>query len=185
MPPLERIAELEASQEARRLQLQDEPSHPPTAARYPGARTPAIGPPTPPDPALPGEARGTPRQTADRTYESFEWYESFMFTVPAGTTFVDAGAFSGRPDSIQFQVSAIGTDVRFRNRGEAPGATIRVNVTGTQNIAVAAEVVEIRDPAGAGGQVIVVIGRFVHRSALHRSGVQAPVAQAQATATPT
>jgi len=168
VPPLDRINELEQSQEARRLQLQDEPSHPSTSARYPRPRPPAIGPPEPPDPARPGEARGNPRQTADRTYESFEWYESFTATLAAGTAFADAGAFSGRPDSILFQSNTAGIDVRFRNRGEAPGSPIRVNVTGTQTVAIAAEVVEARDPAGVGGQVLVVIGRFVHRSALHR-----------------
>lgn len=113
-------------------------------------------------PSAPEQPRERPhamRPVSRREHESFDWYDAASTTLAASTEFQEVARFSGTPESIVVQTSAAGIDVRLRNRGSAAGASIRLGVTGFQILAVAAQIVEARDPTGAGGQTVTAIGR--------------------------
>jgi len=93
-------------------------------------------------------------------YDLGWWYETINFTTLAGTAFAEAGRFSGRPDSVTVHTSGPTTDIRFRRRGGPPGDSISVDGTGPMEIGASGEILEARDPAGAGGTAVRAVGRF-------------------------
>lgn len=118
----------------------------------------------PSTPGYPAERASAQRLAGGRDYESYDQVESNVITLAAGTAFQEVITFGGRPESILIDASAAGIDVRFRHRGEAPFAPSRILHAGETRFQVSAEIVEARDPAGAGGQLISVHGRFASRS---------------------
>lgn len=168
----ERIRAMEPAQETLRRQLQDEPSHGPTSARYPAPRGIPVLPM--PEPAAEGSSRATaPPAPASREYESHDWYEEFLFTIPAGTAFVEAGRFSGIPDSLLVRTNLSSVDVRLRRDAGPAGDAIRIRVAEPTELLFGARIVEARDPAGVGGQAIFVQARFASKQIAIRQ-LQAP-----------
>jgi hypothetical protein len=126
-------------------------------------------------PRYPDPVRTARRKNPNREYQSYDWYESSILTLAANTTFQEVARFSGRPDAITVQTGTAGVNVRLRNRGAAAGTSIRLAVTGTQALDVTAEIVEAQDPAGAGGQVIVAVGKFGSHGIDTRENFPGPV----------
>jgi hypothetical protein len=114
-------------------------------------------------PSFPSERPSTQRRSGQREYESFDSYESGTTILPAGSTFAEVITFGGRPDSIEINCIGGPIEVRLRNRGEAGPAPVNIPSGGTLNFRVAAEIVEARDPAGAGAQRVTAIGRYPSR----------------------
>jgi hypothetical protein len=67
-------------------------------------------------------------------------------------------SFAGRPHNITLVASAAGVEFRLRNRGEEGTDTIRALGTAPLVLYISKEIVEARDPAGAGGQIVSVQG---------------------------
>ena len=138
----------------------------------------------PSTPGYPGERATAKRREAQRTGESFDWYESQRIVLAASTLFQEVITFSGRPESIILDTTATGVEFRLRHRGEAAGTPIRIEGIATRVLDVSAEIVEARDPAGAGGQGVTATGRFMsrgidvraHRAGPSRERVLAPAA---------
>jgi hypothetical protein len=89
---------------------------------------------------------------------SFPRQQSKTATLAASTAFQEVVRFSGRPDRIDLHTSAIGVEFQYRNRGSdaVPGPVLRA--TGSYEADASFEIVEARDPAGAGGQLVTVTG---------------------------
>jgi len=120
-----------------------------------------------------GERATAKRREPTRTSESFDWYESARIVLAAGTAFQEVVTFSGRPESIILDTTAVGVDFRLRHRGESAGSVIRIEGIATRVLDVSAEIVEARDPAGVGGQGVTATGRFMSRNIdvrAHRAG---------------
>lgn len=109
-----------------------------------------------------------------REYESFDQYESNSITLAASTVFQEVITFSGTPESIVVDVSAVNVEVRFRNRGEAAFSPIRIQSAGERRFQVRAQIVEARDPTGAGAQLVTATGRFASRSIAVRENRPGP-----------
>jgi hypothetical protein len=105
------------------------------------------------------EARPERDDRARLSYPAGE-YETFYFTIPAGTAFVEACRFSFQPDTISVSTSAVNAEVRFRDIGGAPTTFYRPE-NANHNAAPfpGRRIVEARDNAGAGGQVLLIMGR--------------------------
>lgn len=117
----------------------------PSTPSFPEPRTAAFAPPS------------------GREYESYDWYEAATFVLAASAAFQEAITFSGKPDAITVQISAVPVNVRFRNRGQAGGTGIRLGAVGEFTFPIRAEIVEVQDAAGAGGQTFQVTGRYGNR----------------------
>jgi len=130
-------------------------------------------------PSYPPERRSAQRPVSRREYEGYDWYEEFLFTIPAGTAFVEAGRFSGRPDKIIARCNASSQEIRLRRQGEAPGSTIRLRIAEPLTIPTGAEIVEARDPSGAGAGVIFVTALFSSRAIDIRDNRPGPVREEQ------
>jgi hypothetical protein len=128
----------------------------------------------PSTPGFPAERPTAQRPAANREVESFESAESGAITLAASTVFQEVITFGGRPDSIIIDASAAAIEVRFRNRGEAARAPIRVQGAGERRYQIMAEIVEARDPAGAGGQLVTATGRWASRAIDVRSNNPGP-----------
>jgi len=118
-------------------------------------------------PSAPGGPATRPiakREAARREYESFDGSESASITLAATTVFQEVITFGGRPDSIIVDSSAAAIEFRFRDRGQPARAPIRVQAAGERRLQIGAEIVEARDPAGAGGQFVTATGRWASRS---------------------
>ena len=115
-------------------------------------------------PRHPAERPTTFRAPSRREYESYDSYEVIEFTVPAGTTFVEAGRFSGIADRIRTRNSAGTLEWRFREEGQPPGGAMRVLGDQWEDHHVRARIVEVRDPAGVGGQTALAEGLFGSRA---------------------
>jgi len=111
---------------------------------------------------------------AGREYESFDQYESASVTLAASAVFQEVLTFSGTPESIVVDVSAAGVEVRFRNRGEAAFSPILIQGAGERRFQVRAQIVEARDPAAGGGQLVTATGRFASRSIAVRENRPGP-----------
>jgi hypothetical protein len=98
--------------------------------------------------------------------DSFGWFEEFSAVAPAGTTFVEAFRFSGRPDGIHLATSGGVLDVRLRPRGGSPSTAYNITDQQKSEMQATGEIVEFRDPSGAGGTTLYGTGRFV------RAGVE-------------
>jgi hypothetical protein len=98
------------------------------------------------------------RPAARREYESFDWYEAATLTLAANATFQEVITFSGRVGRVDVEISAGPLNLRFRNRGEAAGSSIRLTATGVHELRNVCEIVEIQDPAGGGTQVVTATG---------------------------
>ena len=94
----------------------------------------------PSSPGYPEEIRTARRKNPSREYSSYDWYESATLTLAANANFQEVARFSGRPDAITVQTGTAGVNVRLRNRGAAPGTSIRLAITGTQSLDVTAEI---------------------------------------------
>lgn len=114
-------------------------------------------------PGRPPEQPTTERPSAVRNFESFEWYEAGSLVLAANALFQEIITFSGRPDSIEISTIGGPLNFRLRNRGQAAGTPINIPNAGTHNFRLAAEIVEVQDPLGAGAQRASVIGRFASR----------------------
>jgi hypothetical protein len=89
---------------------------------------------------------------------SFPRYEARTATLAASTAFQEVARFSGRPDRVDLHSSAIGVEFRLRNRGQDQSANLVVRAAGPYETDASFELVEARDPAGAGGQLVTVVG---------------------------
>lgn len=128
----------------------------------------------PSTPGYPVERPSAQRPAGRREYESFDQAESGNITLAASTAFQEVITFGGRPESIIIDVSAAGVEVRFRNRGTAAAAPVRIQAAGERRFQVTAEIVEARDPAGVGTQLVTATGRFASRQIDVRSNFPGP-----------
>lgn len=96
-----------------------------------------------------------------RTSDRFPRYQANTITLAASTTFQEVIRFSGRPDRIDLSASAAGVEYRFRNRGESPTDAIRAPGTAFHDTDLSKEIVEARDPTGAGGQLVTAHGMWI------------------------
>lgn len=117
----------------------------------------------PSTPGYPPERQSAQRPAALRGVESFDNIESFTATLPAGTAFTAVANFSGTPDSVRLAPRTGPIEFRLAFRGEAPGSPIAVDAANPLETGSRAQFVEARDPAGAGGQIVVVSGRYSSR----------------------
>jgi len=88
----------------------------------------------------------------------FPRYESRSATLAATTVFAEVARFSGRPDRVDLHSSAAGVEFRLRNRGQADNTGLIVRAAGSYETDASFELVEARDPAGAGGQLVTSVG---------------------------
>ena len=88
----------------------------------------------------------------------FPRVESRSATLAAVATFAEIARFSGRPDRIDLHSSAAGVEFRFRNRGQDATTGLVVRAAGSYETDASFELVEARDPAGAGGQLVTAVG---------------------------
>lgn len=91
-------------------------------------------------------------------------YQSNTITLAASTEFQQVVLFAGRPDRIDYAASAAGVEVRFRNRGETPTDAIRVPSAQFHDTDISKEIMEARDPTGAGGQLVTAHGMWIERA---------------------
>jgi len=129
----------------------------------------------PSTPSLPSARAEAERPTGRREYESFEWYEVLRGVAQGTVAFNEVGTFSGRPDSIIIEVITASVEIRFRNRGEAPGSVALFTTAGVREFHVSAEIVEMRDPGFGGGQVVLAIGRYASRAIERRQSRRGPL----------
>lgn len=111
-------------------------------------------------PGFPTTRREASAPPAGREFSSYDWYDAATLVLAANATFQEAITFSGKPDAIIVQISAVPVNVRFRNRGQAGGQAIRLGATGQYSFQVRCEIVEVQDAAGAGGQTFQVTGLY-------------------------
>ena len=97
---------------------------------------------------------------AGRVSERFTRYQANTITLAASTEFQQVILFAGRPDRIDYSASAAGVEVRFRNRGESPTDAIRVPNAQFHDTDISKEIMEARDPTGAGGQLVTAHGMW-------------------------
>lgn len=114
-------------------------------------------------PQLPTARPSAQRQAARREYESLDSYSSETTTMAAGTAFQRIATFNGRADRIRILVNAGVIHVRFGDRGRAAGAPINPIQSGLTLYDFGAEIVEARDPTGAGGMIVTVTGLYASR----------------------
>lgn len=88
----------------------------------------------------------------------FPRYEARTLTLAASTAFQEVARYSGRPDRIDLHSSAAGIEYRLRNRGESQEANLVSRAAGVYETDLSKEIVEARDPAGAGGQLVTAVG---------------------------
>jgi len=79
-------------------------------------------------------------------------------TLAASAEFQEVARFSGRPDRIDLHASAAGVEFRMRNRGQDVSSALVVRTPGPYETDASFELVEARDPAGTGGQLVTVVG---------------------------
>lgn len=91
-------------------------------------------------------------------------YQSNTITLAATTTFQEVIRFAGRPDRVDYAASAAGVEVRFRNRGETVTDSIRVPNAQFHDTDLSKEIMEARDPTGAGGQLVTAHGMWIDRA---------------------
>jgi len=180
----ERILALETAQVTLRRQLQDEPSHGPTMARYPAARATAAMPPPGGGGETAGQALGFPRPAPGREYTSFDGLEEANLTLAAGTAFQEIITFSGRPDSITVTTIGSTVDIRIRDRGRGPGRISRFIASSVAPLLIPGEIVEARDSAGVGGMLVVVRGLYASGDVAVRNHLPAPPRAEGAEPTP-
>lgn len=94
----------------------------------------------------------------------FPRYQSNTITLAATTAFQEVIRFAGRPDRIDYAASAAGVEVRFRNRGETVTDSIRVPNAAFHDTDLSKEIMEARDPAGAGGQLVTAHGMWIDKA---------------------
>lgn len=132
---------------ALREQLAIVPSHPPGTFGFPPER-----------PRSTHVAGVAPEyQQADRHAS----YQTGSLTLAASTAFQTVITFGGAADEVDLRASAAGVEWRLGRRGRTPYDAFTADNTRDQHFTVPVETVEARDPAGAGGQVVRVIGRFI------------------------
>lgn len=85
-------------------------------------------------------------------------YDAKTATLAASVVFQEVARFSGRPDRIDLHASAAGVEFRMRNRGQDVSSALVVRTLGPYETDASFELVEARDPAGAGGQLVTVVG---------------------------
>jgi hypothetical protein len=113
-------------------------------------------------PSLDVERFPTPRPGRDvgpgTIAASWPRQQSKTLTLAASALFQEVVRFSGRPDRIDLHSSAIGVEFQYRNRGNeaVPGPVVRA--IGLYETDASFDIVEARDPAGAGGQLVTVTG---------------------------
>jgi len=88
----------------------------------------------------------------------FPRMESRSATLAASTAFQEVARFSGRPDRIDLHASAAAVEFRFRNRGQDSTTGLVVRAAGAYETDASFELVEARDPAGGGGQLVTAVG---------------------------
>src|SRR6266545_125227 len=88
----------------------------------------------------------------------FPRYDAKTATLAASAAFQEVARFSGRPDRIDLHASAAGVEFRMRNRGQDVSSALVVRTLGPYETDASFELVEARDPAAAGGQLVTVVG---------------------------
>lgn len=94
----------------------------------------------------------------------FPRVESRAATLAASTVFQEVARFSGRPDRIDLHSSAAAVEFRFRNRGQDATTGLVVRAAGAYETDASFDLVEARDPAGAGGQLVTAVGYWAAES---------------------
>lgn len=113
---------------------------------------------------------------ASRTAESFESIEGVSATLAGGTGFTTLGTFSGRPDSVLVRNFANGNIfVRFRDVVGPATSEVPLAANSMQEFRFGRRIVEARDAAGAGGQFVAAMARFIFRGpAIRENGQGTP-----------
>lgn len=106
----------------------------------------------------------TVRVRGARTYQSYAWYDARRVAVPAGTAFSEVTRFPGRPDALILTSTATNMRFRVRNLTEPAGEIIATGSEGTLELPFGADIVEVQDPTGVGGQIVSVVGLYASRS---------------------
>jgi len=99
--------------------------------------------------------------------EKFGRYETVQAVLGATTAFTELGRFSGIPDQVDVWASAAGLDVRLRDTAFPEESAVRTIANDWVRNVAARRVVEARDPAGAGGQTVSVVGKWAEPSGEH------------------
>jgi len=99
--------------------------------------------------------------------EKFGRYETVQGVIPAGTAFSEIGRFSGTPDQVDVWASAAGLDVRFADTATPEESAVRTIANDWVRNVAARRIVQARDPAGAGGQTVSVLGKWAESSGEH------------------
>jgi hypothetical protein len=136
------------------------PPHGAAARAVPGgAAVPMLHRDGRPDSGYP-PTRGVPSPGVGAAATVFPRYQSALLTLAANATFQQVVLFAGRPHNITLQASATGLNFRLRNRGEEGLDSIRVLSTNPLVLYISKEIVEVQDPAGAGGQIVSAQGMW-------------------------
>jgi len=120
----------------------------------------------PPDVLYPPARPGVRDYGAGLVPGRFPRYESRSATLAAVATFAEVARVSGRPARIDLHSSAAGVEFRFRNRGQTDETGLIVRGAGAYETDASFELVEARDPAGAGGQLVTAVGYWQAESTL-------------------
>jgi hypothetical protein len=99
--------------------------------------------------------------------EKFGRYETIQAVLGATTTFTELGRFSGTPDQVDVWASAANLDVRFKDTATPEESAVKTIANDWVRNVNARRIVEARDPAGAGGQTVSVLGKWAESSGEH------------------
>lgn len=113
-------------------------------------------PSAPPAPPARTRAGGAPPITS----EKFARYETIETTIAAGTDFLEQGRFSGTPDAIDIWCSAAGMQVQLADLAVNEVSSFNTEANATLSTYVSRRLVLARDPAGTGGQLLRVTGKW-------------------------
>ena len=136
------------------------PNHGAEARNRPAGVRPGRVPVSPPCECSYPPHRDIDPRDAGRVATRFPRYQSATITLAASTAFQQVVLFSGRPDRIDVAASAAGVEIRLRNRGEENTDAIRIVNAAFHETDISKEIVEARDPAGAGGQIVTAHGMW-------------------------
>jgi hypothetical protein len=115
-------------------------------------------------PSAPARRAIAESPTGRREYEAYESSETPRFTVPAGTEFVLAAQFGGRPDAIQISHSGANLVFKIQNRGGGNAFLWVATSTSFDTRIPGREEIWVRDTTGAGAQTVNMIGLWGSRS---------------------
>lgn len=104
--------------------------------------------------------RGRGYGPAPLVAEKFNRYETIAVTLGATAVFTEVGRFSGYPDAIDIWCNTAGMEVKLTDLELREESAISTEANTTIHTSISRRVVSARDPAGAGGQLLRVVGKW-------------------------